>query len=312
MKKIILVRGIQGSGKSTWSKEWVSESPISRIRINNDDMRNMCGVYWPKDINALDKRENFLKVIRKTFINEAMTNGYDIVVDNMNLNPKEWKYFRDIISKWNENNPDKEYELEFKDFFNVSLEECIERDKKRPIPVGENVICQTWKRYRTFIRAELNKTEADLVNNKEPLNANLPNAVIVDMDATLCFNTIGRPFYGEGCAEGIKDDVPNEKMKSLLASIKDTHIIILTGREGTPEIMSATQDWLKNNKVKYNQIFFREICDKTRADLCKQKIYEKNIKGKYNVIAVFDDSQKCVDMYRNNGLLTFQPNKGQF
>lgn len=42
-KKIILTRGIPGSGKSTWAKTWVAESPETRIRLNWDDMRNMLG-----------------------------------------------------------------------------------------------------------------------------------------------------------------------------------------------------------------------------------------------------------------------------
>lgn len=29
-------------------------------------------------------------------------------------------------------------------------------------------------------------------------DTNLPAAIIVDMDATVCLNTSGRPFYGEG------------------------------------------------------------------------------------------------------------------
>lgn len=29
--KIILTRGIQGSGKSTWAKKWCEEEPLKRI-----------------------------------------------------------------------------------------------------------------------------------------------------------------------------------------------------------------------------------------------------------------------------------------
>ena len=43
MPKIILCRGIQGSGKTTWAKSWVLEDPKHRIRFNNDDIRNMLG-----------------------------------------------------------------------------------------------------------------------------------------------------------------------------------------------------------------------------------------------------------------------------
>lgn len=41
MPKIILCRGIQGSGKSTWARKWVLEDPEHRVRFNNDDIRNM-------------------------------------------------------------------------------------------------------------------------------------------------------------------------------------------------------------------------------------------------------------------------------
>lgn len=46
MKKVIFVRGIQGSGKSTWAKAWALEDPENRLRISWDDIRNMLGKYW--------------------------------------------------------------------------------------------------------------------------------------------------------------------------------------------------------------------------------------------------------------------------
>lgn len=43
IKKLIICRGIQGSGKSTWAKQWCHEDSEHRIRFNNDDIRNMLG-----------------------------------------------------------------------------------------------------------------------------------------------------------------------------------------------------------------------------------------------------------------------------
>lgn len=36
---LIICRGIQGSGKSTWAKQWCHEDPEHRVRFNNDDIR---------------------------------------------------------------------------------------------------------------------------------------------------------------------------------------------------------------------------------------------------------------------------------
>lgn len=52
MPKIILCRGIQGSGKTTWARKWVLEDPEHRVRFNNDEVRNMLGKYRDS------KREN--------------------------------------------------------------------------------------------------------------------------------------------------------------------------------------------------------------------------------------------------------------
>ena len=117
MPKIILTRGIPGSGKSTWAKKWVEEDPTQRVRWNNDDFRRMLGLYW------VPERETLVSIVMSDFIYYAMTLGYDIVIDNMNLNKKYWDFIQDQINSLN-----KRYTLEFKDFFDVSLEECIERD----------------------------------------------------------------------------------------------------------------------------------------------------------------------------------------
>lgn len=118
MAKIVLCRGIQGSGKTTWAKQWVLEDPEHRVRFNNDDIRNMLGKYW------VPSREHLVSDIKKDFMVSAMEFGYDIVVDC--------------------------YSLEYKDFF-IPLEVCIERDSKRENPIGEEVIRKTYERYKSII-----------------------------------------------------------------------------------------------------------------------------------------------------------------
>lgn len=149
VRKIILTRGIQGSGKSFFARNWVLEDPEHRVRFNNDDIRNMLGKYW------VPSREGIVSALKKEFLYSAMSYGYDIVVDNMNLNPKEVKYFQDLVDSWN--NPKgivpavvrAIYEVEFKDF-KTPLDVCIERDSKRENPIGTGVITSTYNRYKNF------------------------------------------------------------------------------------------------------------------------------------------------------------------
>lgn len=149
MPKIILTRGIQGSGKSTWAKKWVEEDPEHRVRWNNDDFRRMLGPYWAPE------REKLVSVGMSDFIYNSMVLGYDIVIDNMNLNPKHWDSIRDLLNNLKSDAFIKVlkrfYTLEFKDFFDVSLEECIERDSKRENPIGEEVITKTYNKYKDTI-----------------------------------------------------------------------------------------------------------------------------------------------------------------
>jgi predicted kinase len=152
MAKIILCRGIQGSGKTTWAKQWALEDPEHRVRFNNDDIRNMLGKYW------VPSREDLVKDLRRTFICDAMFWGLDIVIDNMNLNPKEIEYYNTILDSWNNPKgvvPDvvrPKYSLEFKDFF-IPLQECIDRDSKRPNPTGEEVIRKTYEKYKYILES---------------------------------------------------------------------------------------------------------------------------------------------------------------
>lgn len=82
---------------------------------------------------------------------------FDIVIDNMNLNPKELEYYNKVLDNWND--PEvtipiivrQKYSLEFKNFF-TPLQECIERDSKRPNPIGEEVIRKTYEKYKDILK----------------------------------------------------------------------------------------------------------------------------------------------------------------
>ena len=296
-KKLILTRGIQGSGKTTWARQWVEEDPEHRIRINNDDIRNMLGKYW------VTSRENLVSSIKKDMAEEAINRGYNIVVDNMNLNAKEILFWKDMVKMANMDPDGYQYEIEFKDFF-IPLEECIRRDAMRPNPIGEKVIRETWKRYKHFIQT----TEVERYVDNLRKYTGKPKCIVIDMDSTMCFNTTKRPWFGDGAAEGMINDVPNTGMCDMIRKLQEDFVIVVaTGRDTTQE--AVTKEWLSKQGINADEFYFRTNKDYRKGVVVKKEQIEA-ILEKYDIVAIFDDCEPIVDMYREMGLTVLQPNKG--
>ena len=136
MNKFIICRGLPASGKSTWAKQWVLEDPEHRVRINQDDIRLMLGKYW------VPSREKLVQEIQFDAIVEALCRKFDVVIDNTNLNKKVLEKFDRLIKTF------EDYEIEYKDFFDIPLSVCIERDRSRALQVTEKVIRGFYNNYK--------------------------------------------------------------------------------------------------------------------------------------------------------------------
>ena len=136
MNKLIICRGIPASGKTFWAKQWVLEDPEHRVRINQDDIRLMLGKYW------VPSREELVQHIQKEALIEALERGYDIVIDNTNLNEKVLDFYRALVIDHGN------HAIEYKDFFDTPLSVCIERDKNRDVQVSEKIIRNFYNNYK--------------------------------------------------------------------------------------------------------------------------------------------------------------------
>ena len=136
MSKLIICRGIPASGKTFWAKQWVLEDSEHRVRINQDDIRLMLGKYW------VPNRDPLVQHIQKEALIEALDRGYDIVVDNTNLNKKVLDFYRALVIDHGN------HAIEFKDFFDTPLSVCIERDKNRDVQVSEKIIRNFYNNYK--------------------------------------------------------------------------------------------------------------------------------------------------------------------
>ena len=113
--------------------------------------------------------------------------------------------------------------------------------------------------------------------------------------------------------KNIQLDKPNFPVIETLNSLKEKgfKIFILSGRLDTTK--EATLNWLNNNAVKFDKLQMRENTPQSKyiSDVELKQNWLSEI-GKENVLCVFDDRNKLVDMWRKNGLVCFQVADGDF
>lgn len=137
---VIIMQGLPASGKTTWVKQFMARNSGHYKRVSKDDLRAMIdlGEYSP-DNEALIRR------CRNQIITECVIGGYNVIVDDTNLNPTHIEAIRKIVGadrKWR--TPSAEVTIRSMD---TPLEECIARDAARANPVGEDAIRRMFKQY---------------------------------------------------------------------------------------------------------------------------------------------------------------------
>lgn len=287
--KIILCVGIQASGKTKFSKAWVAEEPEKRVRFNNDDIRNALGVYW------VPSREKLINSIKDDFAKNAIKYKYDIIVDNMNLNPKEDAYWQKIAD-------DNDYDIE-REYFLTPLKECIRRDSLRENPIGAKIIRATYAHYHKFLESKRFQEINERFNTRDDSK---PSCIIVDLDGTTSLNTEGRMYYGGNCYQDMLKDMPLKSIIELVNKYDGTDVVIVTGRTGDENTVSNTMEWLRNNDVLFDKIYFRPERSNIKASDYKESILKKDILPKYNVLFSLEDNDDCVEMYKRNNVLTLK------
>ena len=296
MKRIIILKGLPASGKSTWAKAEVKSHPNMYKRISKDDMREMLDSSIHSSGN-----EKFVIALRNYLILEALKAGKHVIVDDTNLNPIHEATIRELAKIYAAEH-NQEIKIEIKEF-NASLDECIERDSKREKSVGKDVIM---KMYNDYVKPKDKITQMPVKPIQQ--DPSLPRAIICDLDGTLALLN-NRTWTEEHLCE--TDDV-NESIKHILEAFKNTHYILLTsGRKDTCK--EETERWLKKHNIGYRSLFMRKADDNRKDAVVKWEMYDNFIKNAYYVEFVLDDRDQVVDMWRNKaGLTCLQVNYGNF
>lgn len=285
MPKILMLKGLPGSGKSTYAKDLMENEPNWK-RVNKDLLREMLDAgNWSK------KNEDTILNVRGHLIEELLSEGFNVIVDDTNFNPSHEAVIRSIADRF-EGTP-VEFEIKF---FDTPVQDCILRDAARgDKSVGAKVILDMHNKY---LRKPYSRPQND---------PNLPTAIICDIDGTLAHMNGRGPFDWKKVGSDDRDDVIHE----IVGRFSDHYeLILVSGRDEVcrPE----TEEWLEVEGIPYSKLFMRPERNFEKDAIIKERIYNENIKAKYNVLFVLDDRQQVVDMWRRLGLKCLQVEEGWF
>lgn len=284
-QEAVLLSGLPGSGKTTWAEAHCIGLRGERfVHINRDDLRDALhfGVWKPR-------LEKTVIIARDALIRSSLAAGNSIIVDETFTNPAQYAHVRDLIAR------------EFPDVvitdkhIDTPLQECIKRDLKRgPRAVGAGVI-------RRMARQ---RAEVPLLYCSD-----LPSAVICDIDGTLALIPAGSNVYRRDYSK----DLPNFPVINVVNTLAATvdNLILVSGRD--EQFRPETVEWLRGTTLRTpDALLMRPSHNHDHDYVVKRNLYDRYIRDKYAVVAVFDDRDQTVDEWRQLGLPTFQVADGGF
>lgn len=295
MTKMVMEKGIPGSGKSTHARQLVSGGDWSRV--NKDDLRLMLhpGKVW----KATD--EKFVQKAEIEMVRALLGSHRNVVVDDTNLRDKDKERWKGVA-----NEAGVKFEVVFHD---TLLDECIARVKARnaesrqaPVPI-----------HRIIEMARQGNTQGAFPFVHE---------ILVDIDGTLAdidhrrhhvrqekkswpafFSEMGNDTF----RQAVWSQVKKEKVKH-----RSCGIILVSARN--EDHRNLTESWLRINGLfegeDYFALFMRRDGDSREDSLVKQEILDTFFK-KERIVKVFDDRPRVLRMWANNGLSTVDVGTGE-
>lgn len=288
--KLIMCKGLPGSGKSTWAKEVVASDP-SFIRVNKDEIRIELGI----DRSNFSREKEYAVVDRRDYlIREALASGKSVISDDTNFGRKHEPRLRELAKAAGA-------EFEIKDFTDVPVQTCIDRDARRDgdARVGEKVILGMAEANGIKIEEPVEKVEVDY---------SLPYCIICDLDGTLALKHEGRNIYDASTAD--LDHINDPVRATLLALEPMYSLIFMSGRED--KYREPSVKFLDNCGWSSYPLYMRATGDFRKDSIVKRELFDAHIRGKYNVLFVLDDRDQVVKMWRELGLTCFQVAEGSF
>lgn len=296
MSKMILIRGLPGSGKSTFAKELAETE--NAVILSTDDIISANNYYiFSPDYLGLAHTLNQAKA------EEYCKRGRNIIIDNTNITTREVQPYFDIANKY-------KYEFELQEMnleWSWNIDECFKRNR-HSVPL--EVIKRMKNRYQSNHKVIQNlKVTKQHTIQPVKFEADLPDCIICDIDGTLAELGDRSPYDTAKC----ESDKLNWAVYIILYKFcydKDNPytIILMSGRE--EKFRPETERWLKYHNVPYHRLFMRATGDNRRDSVVKHELFENHVRNVYNPIFVLDDRfQVQLECWKPLGLWVFNCNQ---
>lgn len=150
----------------------------------------------------------------------------------------------------------------------------------------------------------------------------MKKTVIFDLDGTLALIDKRRALAAKSDGKinwktffdpkNIQLDKPNVAVIEMAKMLKKQghSVVIFSGRDSISR--KETIEWLNQFGVPFDVLKMRPEGSFTPDDVLKQHWLDQLFPDKSDVLCVFDDRDKVVKMWRENGLTCFQVNYGNF
>jgi len=310
--KIILFIGLPGSGKSTESRKRVEDGQT--MRVSRDDIRNMLFQRWK------GRKEQIVTDTEKAAVQSAVTNGYNIIIDDTNLNPSTQQAWKDLANKLGvpllEEN------------FTTPVDECIVRDSLRTgrSHVGRPIIENMALKYarlppipadQKVVIFDVDGTIADCSARKQYLNLCKSCGETEEFHKEPAENTCEEFIPGKKdhkiFYEKVSEDLPIWPVINWLRSCHAAgYVVLIVSGRPTDVAGDGTTGWLEVNGVPYRHIFMRAAGDFRDDRIVKQEILDKilNWITKDQILFTVDDRPRVIRMWKENGLRCFDVGPG--
>lgn len=298
---LMIVRGLPGSGKSTFAKKWVSEDPEKRVRVNRDDLRHQ---FYGKYHGLTPAQEGVITRMEHALIKTALASRQSVIIDNQNLRASYVLAYLKIAYEQSVPALHKDFSVDI----DVLLKQNKQRDEERVVP--EDAILKLKSRYFKDGKFPAFPVFSGEQEEHYVPDLSLPKAILLDVDGTAMHMSATRSPYDFHL---VLDDLPNEPVVEVVKAMKAQgyKTIVLSGRDDS--CADDTRLSLEIAGIQVDGLYMREAGDRRKDFIVKKEIFNGHIRHNYNVVFALDDRDSVVEAYRRDlKLPVFQVNYGNF